>query len=138
MSIINDSPENRFLLWLDGLPRWISIALIKNYLFMSGNDCSEFILTDEQAYNFIRSRLTASEFPLRRVSRLLTLRTMLTFLFDSADSDTLFSFLPTPQSKDFPPFNAAQLLHTRKSWDKLCQDELSDSSLKRWLKLLQG
>ena len=137
MSIINDSPENRFLVWLDGLPRWISIALIKNYLFMSGNDCSEFILTDEQAYNFIRSRLTASEFPLRRVSRLLTLRTMLTFVFDSAESETLFSLLPNTQSRDLPPLNAAQLLYARNGWDKLCQTDLSDSSLKQWLRLLQ-
>ena len=138
MCIVNESPENRVLLWLDELPQWIRTALIKHYIFMTSNESSEFVFTDEEAYRFIRARLTEPEFPLRRVSRLLTLRTMLTFLFDSADSDTLFSFLPTPQSKDFPPFNAAQLLHTRKSWDKLCQDELSDSSLKRWLKLLQG
>ena len=133
----NQSPDKLLLQWLDDIPNWQREALALHYIFMTSTDSGDFSLTEAEAWQRFKFLIKQPEFPLRRVSRLLTIRALFTFLLEFSDSNT-FPFPPSVEAtEEVYPFDAVQFLRICKSWRDLCQTGLSDVTLQNWLLELQ-
>ena len=133
-----ETPDNLLLQWLRDVPSWQKEALVSHYIFMTSFDSGDFALTGEDSWRYFENRLTKPEFPLRRVSQLLTIRALFTFLLEFSDSNTFPLPTAVEEADKFYPFDAAQFLRTCKRWQELCQTGLSDVALQNWLIDLQG
>jgi len=132
-----EAPDKLLLQWLDAIPIWQREALALHYVFMTSSDSGDFSLTGVEAWQKFNFLLIQPEFPLRRVSQLLTIRSIFTFLLEFSDSNTF----PLPPSvvgdaKSYP-FDGVQFLRICKHWRELCQAGLSDIALRDWLADLQ-
>jgi hypothetical protein len=136
---MNNAPPNKLLLnWLDKLPQWQRESLIKQYIFMTSTNSSDFAFTDEEAWQYFERLLIKPDFPLRRLAQLLTVRALFSFLLEQSDPS---GFLPVPlveKNDNCHTLDSAQFIRTCQQWRELCQTGLSDHALQAWLFTLQG
>ena len=128
------TPERALLNWLEQLSDGLPEALIRGYILMSSPTSDEFALTDEEASSWFHHQIAAPDFPLRRVARILSVRTMFHFLL----------YQPYLESQWLVDVGNLHYLHSarfhqaRRRWEQLLQQELSDQNLMNWLTELQG
>ena len=128
-------PDKLLLNWLSELPPWLRRSLSQRYIFMTCVDSAELTLFGDDAWSHLSILLEKSDFPMRRVARLLSVRTIFTFLLELSDSEiSSIFFIPDGVDHSFP----LVLVRARKQWRDLCKSELSDTALKDWLFFLQG
>ncbi|MEA3544749.1 MAG: hypothetical protein U9R69_05945 [Thermodesulfobacteriota bacterium] len=133
-----EAPDKLLLQWLGGIPVWQREALASHYIFMTSSDSGDFAFNGDEAWCHFEARLNRPEFPLRRVARLLTVRSLFTFLLEFSDPGTFPVPHPNGAGDEFYPFDSAQFLRSCNRWSDLCQTGLSDKALQEWLLSLQG
>jgi len=131
------NPDKLLLQWLDDIPVWQREALATHYIFMTSSDSGDFSMSGVEAWRKFKNLLIQPEFPLRRVSQLLTVRALFTFLLEFSDSESFPLSYSALGAGDAYPFDAIQFLRICKHWRDLCQTGLSDVALKNWLQDLQ-
>ena len=97
-------------------------------LFQSGDD----------AWQHFRKKLIEPDFPLRRVARLLTTRSLLTFLLDRFSADALGGNLVNGSVKFVPSLDALHFLRIGQHFRKMAETDLSDAVLQEWLQDLES
>lgn len=137
IAVKTDTPDLLLLKWLNELPLLQRYSLVKRYVFMTSGNSADFTDSGEEAWRYFKADLTAADFPLRRVSRLLVVRSLFTFLLESSEAGGL-SGSPFPQgNENLVSLDSARYLQLCQRWRTLCQTKLSDAALRDWLLLLQ-
>lgn len=130
-------PDAAFDAWFDGLSADQRERLSVFYHFMTGSTFDDFFLAGPAALQRFEQFRAAPDFPLRRVGRLLRIRSTFSFILLAApDSECLpqlpSSLVPLASSFQADP-NWAQV---GGSWQRLCDSVLNDEFLAEWLATL--
>ena len=78
--MLKNDPEQLILSWLDEIPKKYRDILVGQYIFMTCTESGDLVLSGDAAWQYFRKKMTEPDFPLRRVARLLTTRSLLSFL----------------------------------------------------------
>jgi len=125
------APDVALQQWLDMGDPSIIMTLVKNYLLMTTERSEDFALDEAEALAYVKQQITRPDFPQRRVARLLIIRSLFSFLLDQ---DRLMSI---PQQETVLPIKAAHMLQVQRQWKELCENDLADSALIRWLEEME-
>ena len=105
---------------------------------MTCTESDDLVLSGDNAWQYFRKKLLEPDFPLRRVARLLTTRSLLTFLLDCFSADALGGNLVDVSVKSVPSLDALQFLRIGQHFQKMAETNLSDSVLQEWLQDLES
>jgi hypothetical protein len=131
-------PEQLVLSWLDELPKRYRDALVCQWIFMTCTESDDLVLSGDDAWQYFRKKLIEPDFPLRRVARLLTTRSLLTFLLDCFSADAFGGNLVNGSVKIVPSLDALQFLRIGQHFRKMAETDLSDVVLQEWLQDLES
>ncbi len=128
------NPEQAFAHWFNALPLWQRHALAYLYYLMTSGNSADFALTGAESMQRLLSDLVSADFPIRRVSRLLSIRAIFGFIFQDAEFARQFVLTKAAGfTGDSVQITGYQWLRDEQSWQRLCLAELSDVSLHQWL-----
>ena len=126
-------PEQLILSWLDEIPKKYRDTLVCQYIFMTCTDSGDLVLSGDEAWQYFRRKLLEPDFPLRRVARLLTTRSLLSFLLDYFSVDAHGETLGNGSAKTLPSIDVLQYLRADQHFRKMVETGLSDAALQEWL-----
>jgi len=130
---MNSSPPAVLVAWFNSLPSGLQYSLLKSYIFMSSPVTDDFTLNAQESCNYFYRQLAEADLPFRRIARLLTIRTLFSFLLEHPD-------LSVPYDKvadNVRSLQVARFYQAKQEWQKLCQSGMSDAAIKAWLDELQ-
>lgn len=131
------SPEQITLRWLNELPPMVSHILVMRFILMTSQDSGDFALSGQESREHFARFLGEPDFALRRLARILTVRSVFNFILEQEDE--FFSACSSDSSDvNLPSFDAAQILRVQKSWRDLCRHRLSNEQLVVWLQAQPG
>lgn len=136
--MLKNDPEQLILSWLDEIPKKYRDILVGQYIFMTCTESGDLVLSGDAAWQYFRKKMTEPDFPLRRVARLLTTRSLLSFLLDSFSADTHGENLANGSAATLPSLDAVQYLRASQHFRKMAEMGLSDAALQEWLLDLEG
>jgi hypothetical protein len=136
--MIKNDPEQLILSWLDQMPKKHRDTLVSQYIFMTCTDSGDLALSGDEGWQYFRKMLTEPDFPLRRVARLLTTRSLLSFVLDLPSANAHWENLPNESDKTMTSLDAAQYLRAGQHFQKMIQSDLSDAAISEWLLDLEG
>jgi len=125
------TPDIVLLQWLEASDQNIIKALVKGYLFMTTEKSEGFTFDDTEALAHIKHQITRSDFPQRRVARLITIRSLFSFILSRGQ---IYAF--AVPGKTALSIETVRLLQVQYEWQQLCQEELSDTLLTNWLEVM--
>jgi hypothetical protein len=132
-----DSPEHLVLHWLEELPPPIRNILTLRFILMTSQDSGDFALTASESCEHFARFLCEPDFPLRRMTRILTVRSIFDFILEQ--DDEFFSACSVDSmGTNLCSLDTAQFLRAQKSWREICHHKLSNEQLVAWLKLESG
>lgn len=126
-------PEQLILSWLEELPKRYRDQLVCQYIFMTCTESNDLALSGDEAWQYFRKKLIEPDFPLRRVARLLTTRSLLTFLLDFFSADAHGEQVTNQSARDLPSLDAIQYLRAGLHFREMAETGLSDAVLQEWL-----
>jgi hypothetical protein len=127
-----ESPEQITLRWLSELPPMVCHILVMRFVLMTSQDSGDFALSGQESCEHFARYLGEPDFALRRLARILIVRTVFNFILEQEDE--FFSACSAESSDvNLPSFDAAQILRAQKSWRDLCRHRLSNEQLVVWL-----
>ena len=115
--------------WLEQQPADLKAGLVKCYILMCSPTSAEFVLNDEEALNLFYRQIMERDLPIRRIARLLTVRSIFSFLLRGNGTTGLINGLAV----DTSDITTARFYRAQTEWDKLCANQLTDASLLQWL-----
>ncbi len=132
-------PDAAFDAWFDGLSADQRERLSVFYHFMTGSTFDDFFLAGPAALRRFEQLRAAPDFPLRRVARLLQIRSTFSFILLAARESKYLpqlppSLLPLASSLQADPHWAQAGV----SWQRLCDSVLNDEVLADWLATLHA
>jgi len=131
------SPEHATLRWLSELPPLVCHLLVMRFILMTSQDSGDFALTVEESLEYFAHYLCEPDFSLRRLARILTVRSVFSFILEQ--DDEFFSTCSVDSlDSNVPSFDAAQILRAQKSWRDLCRHHLANEQLVVWLRGQSG
>lgn len=107
--------------------------LVSQSIFMTCSVSDDLVLSGDQAWQYYKKKLTETDFPLRRVARLLTARSLLTFLLDCLSADVHGDYSSSGAERTVPSIDALQFLRAGQQFRALVATDLSDDVLQDWL-----
>lgn len=126
-------PEQQLLAWFETLPIWQQRTLAHLYTMMTSSNTAYFALDGDEALRHFRNVVSMPDFPVRRVARLLQVRSVFSFVFYDVEFVRRYML-------DNPGLSNREVDVAPHSWDrcaanwrKLCATQLSDASLHCWL-----
>lgn len=131
-------PEQLILAWLEGVPKRYRDTLVCQWIFMTCNDSDELVLSGDEAWRSFRKKLLEPDFPLRRVARLLTIRSLFSFLLDYLSADAHAASRDDGADRTLPSLDAVQYLRANQLFRELAEADLSDAALQMWLQDLDA
>jgi hypothetical protein len=131
--MLKNDPEQLILSWLDEIPKKYRDTLVGQYIFMTCTESGDLVLSGDAAWQYFRKKQTEPDFPLRRVARLLTTRSLLSFLLDFFSADAHGENLANGSAKTLPSLDAVQYLRAGQHFRKMAEMGLSDAALQEWL-----
>jgi len=123
-------PEQAILSWLENQDHTISVFLVRSYIFMTSHKSDDFTLNDQESLNHFLHLMTQTDLPQRRVARILSVRTLFSFLLNNSDLQTTDDQIHSIQ--------LAHQLKARQSWQQFCQEQLEDHVLLDWLRQMKA
>jgi len=127
-----ETPDIAILTWLEKLTKGLRDTLVRRYIFMSSAKSDDFAMNAGEALHHFRSQIRQPDFPLRCVAQLLTVRAFFSFLLYQPDLEEEWIF----ELGNLSSLDTARFYHARVEWERLCQHELSDDSIRYWLQEL--
>lgn len=133
----NPDLELHVLHWLEELPPSMRNILVMRFILMTSQDSGDFALTAQESCEYFTRFLSEPDFALRRLARILTVRSIFGFILEQ--DDEFFSACSTDSTGTNLLFlDAAQILRAQKSWRDLCRQRLSNEQLVAWLQAQPG
>jgi len=132
------NPDEAFERWFESMPVVHRGQLSLLFFFLTGERTDDFFLSDQEALRRFSLFCSRPDFPVRRVARLLLIRSVFSFVLRSEDSiERFLELMPRSMRSEVVPIEGFQWLRTLAAWDRLCKTVLSDESLHRWLESIQ-
>ena len=137
LEIRRAEPEKRFFVWFESIPLWQQRTLAHLHTIMTSPNTSYFALDGAEALRHFFNVMSRPDFPVRRVARLLQVRSIFSFVFYDVEFVRRYT-LDNPDLRD-GAVNAAPHHWDRcaEQWRSLCAQELGNASLHRWLMQLR-
>jgi len=123
-------PEQAILYWLENQDHTISVFLVRSYIFMTSHQSDDFTLNDQESLIHFQHLMTQTDLPQRRIARILSVRTLFSFLLNNSDLQTTDAQIHSIQ--------LAHQLKARQGWQQFCQEQLDDYVLLDWLRLMKA
>ena len=130
----HDNPECHFWIWFDSLPAWQRQTLAKLYIVMTSSNNADFILSGKESLDRFEIDTRTPDFEIRRVARLLTIRSLFSFLLsDISYIQNFFTKHPADEHDAPVSLSTYQWKQIAEKWKLLCTGSLSDSALHNWM-----
>ena len=130
----HDNPEYHFWTWFDSLPAWQRQTLAKLYIVMTSTNNADFILSGKESLYRFEVDTRMPDFEIRRVARLLTIRSVFSFLLsDISYIQKFFTEHPADEHDAPVPLSVYQWKQIAEKWKRVCNASLSDSALHVWM-----
>ena len=133
MNTLKAEPEKGFLAWFNSIPFWQQRTLAHLYTMMTSPNTAYFALDGAEALSHFLNVVSRPDFPVRRVARLLQVRSV----FSSLSYQLEFRRPSMPDNAGLQEEAVSTASHhwdqCAQSWHSLCAEELSYAALHRWL-----
>lgn len=129
-----DDPERLFVAWFVALPLWQRQALAYCYFLMTSNRSDDFAMDGAESLQRFHLLLGSPDFPIRRITRLLSVRGVFGFLYSNFDFARQFVLdRITDANGKTVSLGEHQWSRGATRWKRLCSQGLSDEALHAWL-----
>jgi len=126
-------PEQKFLTWFESLPSWQQCILAHLHTMMTSTNTAYFVLDGEEALRHFHNEVHKPDFPVRRVARLLQIRSVFSFVFYDVEFVRRYMLDNPYLGNSVAVLNKHEWDWCSERWRELCANELSDASLHHWL-----
>lgn len=127
------APEQKFLTWFESFPAWQQRILAHLHTMMTSGNTAYFVLDGEEALRHFYNEVHKPDFPVRRVARLLQIRSVFSFVFYDVEFVRRYMLDNPCLETSVAVLKKHEWDWCAECWDQLCANELSDASLHHWL-----